>query len=184
MSAWLRALREKSSCLDGPELAENDGWPGSPRVTPTGFQPEFPPRPPVGTQSPVPGSRPESPRLQGGVLTSCCASRHKFSLGCGVGTQRPVQGSRKEGTRRPVLGPDPFPPSEWGSAGTWHLIPGSRPEFPISTVGWGHGPLSCYCAGSRASGHSLWSRGRRREDRTASNGPLDSKGGGGGGDPP
>ena len=45
VSAWLRALREKSSCLDGPELAENDGWPGSPRVTPTGFQPEFPPRP-------------------------------------------------------------------------------------------------------------------------------------------
>lgn len=180
MSAWVRALREKSSGLDGPELTEDDGWPGSTRDPPTGFQPEFPPRPRGGDPESCPGVSTRVSR----VLTSCCASRHKFSLGCGVGTQHLVPGSRKEGTRRPVLGPDPFPPSRWAAAGTRRLIPGSRPEFPISTVGWGHGALSCYCARSRASGHSLWSRGRRREDRTAPNGPLGSKGGGGGGAPP
>lgn len=133
----------------------------------------------VGTQSPVPGSRPESPsRLQGGVLTSCSASRHKFSLGCGVETQRPVPGSRKEGTRCPVLGPDPFPPSGGGCGGDPAFYTGVPTRVPHLDRGvGGHSALSCYCAGSRASGHSLWSRGRRREDRTAPNGPLGSKGG-------
>lgn len=131
MSAWVRALREKSSGLDGPELTEDDGWPGSTRDPPTGFQPEFPPRPRGGDPESCPGVSTRVSR----VLTSCCASRHKFSLGCGVGTQHLVPGSRKEGTRRP--GSRPISPLEVGGGGDPASYPGVPTRVPHLDRGMG-----------------------------------------------
>lgn len=138
VSAWLRALREKSSGLHGPELSENDGWPGS--LPPTGFQPKFPPRPRGGDPESCPGvptrvslsaSRwgPDVlfrvptqvlPRLRGGDPASCPGvPQGRDPMSCSG--SRPISPLGVGG----------------GAAGTRRFIPGSRPEFPISTVGWG-----------------------------------------------